>query len=79
MQDAPLSYPELSLPDIGGLPAAGMLVLTVNNRLARRLTLELAGLLRAERQVSELPPSSRSAIPADAWCFPATWAATAIR
>ena len=23
MQDAPLSYPELSLPDIGGLPAAG--------------------------------------------------------
>ena len=55
MQDAPLSYPELSLPDIGGLPAAGTLVLTVNNRLARRLTLELAGLLRAERQVSELP------------------------
>ena len=46
LQDAPLSYPELSLPDIGGLPAAGTLVLTVNNRLARRLTLELAGLLR---------------------------------
>ena len=63
MQDAPLSYPELSLPDIGGLPAAGMLVLTVNNRLARRLTLELAGLLRAERQVSELP----RIVPLSAW------------
>ena len=63
MQDAPLSYPELSLPDIGGLPAAGTLVLTVNNRLARRLTLELAGLLRAERQVSELP----RIVPLSAW------------
>ncbi|KAG1319803.1 hypothetical protein G6F63_014554 [Rhizopus arrhizus] len=34
--------------------AADTLVLTVNNRLARRLTLELAGLLRQERQLD--PP-----------------------
>lgn len=64
MPDAPpLSYPDLSLPDIGGLPAAGLLVLTVNNRLSRRLTLDLAGLLRQERQVSELP----RILPLSAW------------
>lgn len=63
MQDTPLSYPDLGLPDIGGLPAADMLVLTVNNRLSRRLTLELAGLLRQERQVSELP----RILPLSAW------------
>jgi probable DNA repair protein len=63
MQDTSPSYPDLSLPDIGGLPAAGTLVLTVNNRLSRRLTLELAGLLRQERQVSELP----RILPLSAW------------
>lgn len=63
MQDTPSSYPDLSLPDIGSLPAAGTLVLTVNNRLSRRLTLELAGLLRQERQVSELP----RILPLSAW------------
>ncbi|HCW18370.1 PD-(D/E)XK nuclease family protein [Achromobacter sp.] len=63
MQDASLSYPDLSLPDIGAMPAAGTLVLTVNNRLSRRLTLELAGLLRQERQVSELP----RILPLSAW------------
>jgi len=63
MQDTSPSYPDLSLPDIAGLPAAGTLVLTVNNRLSRRLTLELAGLLRQERQVSELP----RILPLSAW------------
>lgn len=63
MQDTSISYPDLSLPDIGGMPAAGTLVLTVNNRLSRRLTLELAGLLRQERQVSELP----RILPLSAW------------
>ncbi|QVQ26756.1 PD-(D/E)XK nuclease family protein [Achromobacter deleyi] len=63
MQDASLSYSDLSLPDIAGLPAADTLVLTVNNRLSRRLTLELAGLLRQERQVSELP----RILPLSAW------------
>jgi probable DNA repair protein len=63
MQDTSISYPDLSLPDIGGLPASGTLVLTVNNRLSRRLTLELAGLLRQERQVSELP----RILPLSAW------------
>ncbi|MGH8817442.1 MAG: PD-(D/E)XK nuclease family protein, partial [Achromobacter pestifer] len=63
MQDASLSYPDLSLPDIGVMSAAGTLVLTVNNRLSRRLTLELAGLLRQERQVSELP----RILPLSAW------------
>lgn len=63
MQDASLSYPDLSLPDIAGMPAADTLVLTVNNRLSRRLTLELAALLRQERQVSELP----RILPLSAW------------
>ncbi|SEJ22642.1 PD-(D/E)XK nuclease family protein [Achromobacter sp. NFACC18-2] len=63
MQDASPSYSDLSLPEIASLPAAGTLVLTVNNRLSRRLTLELAGLLRQERQVSELP----RILPLSAW------------
>lgn len=63
MQDDPLSHPDISLPEIGAMPAADLLVLTVNNRLSRRLTLELAGLLRQERQVSELP----RILPLSAW------------
>ena len=63
MQDASPLYSDLSLPDIAGLPAADTLVLTVNNRLSRRLTLDLAGLLRQERQVSELP----RILPLSAW------------
>ncbi|MDQ6217164.1 hypothetical protein NMF62_29095, partial [Achromobacter insolitus] len=63
MQDSSPSYPDLSLPAIGGMSAADTLVLTVNNRLSRRLTLELAGLLRQERQVSELP----RILPLSAW------------
>ncbi|WYX29772.1 PD-(D/E)XK nuclease family protein [Achromobacter denitrificans] len=63
MQDTTPSFPDLSLPAIGGMPADGTLVLTVNNRLSRRLTLELAGLLRQERQVSELP----RILPLSAW------------
>ncbi|WP_251863628.1 PD-(D/E)XK nuclease family protein [Achromobacter sp. Marseille-Q4962] len=55
MQDAPLSHPTLTLAEIGALPAASTLVLTVNNRLSRRLIQDLAALLRQERQVSELP------------------------
>lgn len=53
----------ISLEHVGRLPAAQTLVLTVNNRLARRLTLDLAGQLRRERQVSELP----RVLPLGAW------------
>ncbi len=44
-----------TLLQVAALPAADTLVLTVNNRLARRLVLELAAHLRNARQVSELP------------------------
>lgn len=53
----------ISLEHVGRLPAAQTLVLTVNNRLARRLTLDLASQLRRERQVSELP----RVLPLGAW------------
>lgn len=53
----------IALPDVAALPAAGTLVLTVNNRLARRLVLDLAQQLRRERQVSELP----RVMPLSAW------------
>jgi len=53
----------VTLDQAGRWPAAGTLVLTVNNRLARRLTLDLAGQLRRERQVSELP----RVLPLGAW------------
>lgn len=53
----------ISLEHVGRLSAAETLVLTVNNRLARRLTLDLAGQLRRERQVSELP----RVLPLGAW------------
>lgn len=52
-----------TLPQIAALPAADTLVLTVNNRLARRLVLDLASHLRRERQVSELP----RVLPLSAW------------
>src|SRR3546814_13604904 len=53
----------ITLEQAGQLPAARTLVLTVNNRLARRLTLDLAAQLRSERQVSELP----RVLPLAAW------------
>src|SRR5690606_24059169 len=53
----------ITLDQVGRLPAAQTLVLTVNNRLARRLTLDLAAQLRRERQVSELP----RVLPLAAW------------
>src|SRR5690606_41812848 len=53
----------ISLEHVGRLSAAETLVLTVNNRLARRLTLDLAVQLRRERQVSELP----RVLPLGAW------------
>lgn len=53
----------ISLDEAGRLPPAQTLVLTVNNRLARRLTLGLAAQLRLERQVSELP----RVLPLAAW------------
>ncbi len=53
----------ITLEQVGRLPAAQTLVLTVNNRLARRLTLDLAAQLRRERQVSELP----RVLPLAAW------------
>ncbi|MGN6580766.1 MAG: PD-(D/E)XK nuclease family protein [Bordetella sp.] len=52
-----------TLAQIAALPAADTLVLTVNNRLARRLVQELAAQLRRERQVSELP----RVLPLSAW------------
>lgn len=53
----------VTLENVGHLPASQTLVLTVNNRLARRLTLDLAAQLRRERQVSELP----RVLPLGAW------------
>lgn len=53
----------IALEQAGQLPAAHTLILTVNNRLARRLTLDLAAQLRRERQVSELP----RVLPLAAW------------
>ena len=55
--------PAVELADLAALPAADTLVLTVNNRLARRMVLDLASLLRRERQVSELP----RVMPLSAW------------
>src|SRR5690606_22484243 len=63
MPHGPDSRTLVTLEQAGQLPAAGTLVLTVNNRLARRLTLDLAGQLRRERQVSELP----RVLPLAAW------------
>src|SRR5690606_38370535 len=63
MPHEPDSRTLVTLEQAGQLPAAGTLVLTVNNRLARRLTLDLAGQLRRERQVSELP----RVLPLAAW------------
>ncbi|AOB38463.1 hypothetical protein FYA99_14870 [Bordetella parapertussis] len=56
-------FPSCTLRDLGELPAIDTLVLTVNNRLSRRLTLDLAAQLRSERQVSELP----RIMPLSAW------------
>ncbi|HEX7748460.1 MAG TPA: PD-(D/E)XK nuclease family protein [Bordetella sp.] len=53
----------LTLAQVAALPAADTLILTVNNRLARRLVQELATHLRRERQVSELP----RVLPLSAW------------
>ncbi|MVW71963.1 PD-(D/E)XK nuclease family protein [Bordetella sp. 15P40C-2] len=63
-----MNYPSqfrsfITLEEAGRLPPAQTLVLTVNNRLARRLTLDLAAQLRRERQVSELP----RVLPLAAW------------
>lgn len=58
-----LSCETATLSQIAALPAADTLVLTVNNRLARRLVQELAAHLRRERQVSELP----RVLPLSAW------------
>lgn len=63
MSYPPASRTLISLEQAGQLPAAHTLVLTVNNRLARRLTLDLAAQLRRERQVSELP----RVLPLAAW------------
>jgi len=59
----PLDRRTATLAQIAALPAADTLVLTVNNRLARRLVQELATHLRRERQVSELP----RVLPLSAW------------
>ena len=63
MSYTPESRAPITLEQAGQLPASHTLVLTVNNRLARRLTLDLAGQLRRERQVSELP----RVLPLSAW------------
>ncbi|SAI65626.1 Inactivated superfamily I helicase [Bordetella ansorpii] len=59
----PSARAAIGLDETAALPAADTLVLTVNNRLARRLVLDLAGLLRRDRQVSELP----RVMPLSAW------------
>ncbi|SPU54126.1 probable DNA repair protein [Bordetella trematum] len=64
MPDIVLSdLPACDVQALAELPCAGTLILTVNNRLARRLTLDLAARLRAQRQVSELP----RIVPLSAW------------
>lgn len=63
MSYAAESRSSMTLEQAGRLPAAHTVVLTVNNRLARRLTLDLAAQLRRERQVSELP----RVLPLGAW------------
>lgn len=63
MQDAIASFPSLTLSDLCELSAADTLLLTVNNRHARRVTLALAARLRTLRQASELP----RILPLSAW------------
>lgn len=63
MQESLDFSPTVTLDDLARLPAASTWVLTVNNRLARRLTLDLAQRARRERQVSELP----RILPLSAW------------
>lgn len=55
--------PACDTRELADLPCAGTLVLSVNNRLSRRLTLDMATRLRADRQVSELP----RILPLSAW------------
>lgn len=55
MSEFPPALPSIDVPALTDLPAAETLVLTVNNRWARRLTQALAEGLRSNRQVSELP------------------------
>lgn len=62
MQDLLFFEDNIDLPSIAALPAAQTLVLTVNNRLSRRLTLALAG-RQATQQVTELP----RIMPLSAW------------
>lgn len=63
MQDLLPFEESVDLAALVELVPARTLVLTVNNRLARRLTLDLAARFRAERQVSELP----RIMPLSAW------------
>lgn len=63
MQDLLPFEDTVDLPALAALAPDQTLVLTVNNRLARRLTLDLAARLQAKRQVSELP----RIMPLSAW------------
>jgi probable DNA repair protein len=74
MPDSIDRYPSISLVELGNLPPASSLILTVNNRLARRLTLDLATLRRQTQQVSELP----RILPLSAWLADAAQALTFI-
>jgi hypothetical protein len=49
------NFPAIGLDDLTDLPAAEVLVLTVNNRHARRVLAELSARLNAERKVMAVP------------------------
>lgn len=55
MPELHTDMPRIDIAALADMPAGGTLVLTVNNRWARRLTQALAERLRSTRQVSELP------------------------
>ncbi|TAL77205.1 MAG: hypothetical protein EPN76_08780 [Burkholderiaceae bacterium] len=54
---------QVSLNDLAGLPSMATLVLTVNNRHARRILADLSAMLDAQRQVMALP----DIMPVSAW------------
>lgn len=63
MQNSLFPDDDIDLAGVAGLAPSDTLVLTVNNRLARRLTLDLAQRAQVDRHVSELP----RIMPLSAW------------
>ncbi|MYN13238.1 hypothetical protein GSY71_08785 [Pusillimonas sp. TS35] len=58
-----LDFPEMGLQALGALPADDVLVLTVNNRYARRVLADLSAQLDAARSVMAVP----AVVPLSAW------------